>query len=290
MLLSTQTEALGPMFGEPQAIRMLAQAGFDAFDLSLFSMFSDPNYPMNRPDYREYAASLRDVAQEAGIVCNQAHAPFASSVGDPEQDEARFQTIARSLEVASIVGAKIIVVHPKHHLDYRTHAAQLKEQNLEFYRRLIPYCEEYGIKAACENMWQYNDQARRIRDSACSRPQEFCEYLDELDSPWIVGCLDVGHTALTDEDLPAFVRTMGPKRLQALHVHDNDLCADSHTLPFMGGIDFPAFTAALKESGYQGDFTLEADAFLQKFPKELVPEALRLMYHTGRYLADQAGC
>ncbi len=290
MLLSTQTEVLGPLFGEPQAIRMLAQAGFDAFDLSLFSMFSDPNYAMNRPDYQEYAASLRNVAQEAGIVCNQAHAPFASSEGDPAKDEARFQTIVRSLEIASIVGAKIIVVHPKQHLDYRTHAAQLKELNLEFYRRLIPYCEEYGIKVACENMWQYNDQARHIRDSVCSRPQEFCAYIDELNSPWIVGCLDVGHTVLTDEDLPSFVRTMGPDRLQALHVHDNDQCADSHTLPFvMGGVDFAALTAALKETGYRGDFTLEADAFLLRFPKPLIPEALRLMYHTGRYLADQAG-
>ena len=62
MLLSTQTEVLGPLFGEPQAIRMLAQAGFDAFVLSLFSMFSDPNYAMNRPDYQEYAASLRSPA------------------------------------------------------------------------------------------------------------------------------------------------------------------------------------------------------------------------------------
>lgn len=288
MILSTQTDVLGHLYGEAQAIRMLAEAGFDAFDLSLFDMFSDPNYPMNQPNYREYAASLRAAADEAGIFCNQAHAPFASSEGDPEKDEARFQTIVRSMEIASIVGAKIIVVHPKHHLDYRTHAAQLKELNLEFYRRLIPYCQQFGIKAACENMWQYNDSARRIRDSVCSRPQEFCEYLDEIDSPWIVGCLDVGHTALTDEDLPAFVHAMGPERLQALHVHDNDLCADSHTLPFTLGIDFPAFTKALRESGYQGDFTLEADAFLLKFPKELVPEALRLMYCTGRYLADQA--
>lgn len=287
MLLSTQTDVLARLYGAPQAIRMLAEAGFDAFDLSMFDMFSDPNCPMNQPDYRDYAASLRAVAEEAGIVCNQAHAPFASSVGEPEKDEARFQTIVRSMEIASIVGAKIIVVHPKHHLDYRTHAAQLKEQNLEFYRRLIPYCEQFNIKVACENMWQHNDKARRIRDSVCSRPQEFCEYLDEIHSPWIVGCLDVGHTALTDEDLPAFVRAMGPERLQALHVHDNDLCKDSHALPFTLGIDFPAFTKALGEIGYQGDFTLEADAFLQKFPKELVPEALRLMYHTGRYLADQ---
>ncbi len=287
MLLSTQTEALGSLYGEPETIRMLAKAGFDAFDLSLFSMFSDPNYPMNRPDFRDFASQLKDVAKDCGIVCNQAHAPFASSVGDPERDRAIFQSIVQAMEGAAIVGAKIIVVHPMHHLSYRTHATQLMEMNLDFYRRLIPYCEKFGIQVACENMWQYNEEGKRIIDSVCSRPEEFCRYLDELDSPWIVGCLDVGHTALTDEDLGCYIRQMGRKRLRALHVHDNDLRDDDHTLPFTGKIDFAALTSALAEIGYEGDFTLEADAFLLRFPKELVPEALGLMGKTGRYLAEQ---
>ena len=40
MLLSTQTEVLAGLYGEAEAIRMLAKAGFDGFDLSLFAMFS----------------------------------------------------------------------------------------------------------------------------------------------------------------------------------------------------------------------------------------------------------
>lgn len=284
MLLSTETEFLGAVYGDEAAIRMLAEAGFDAFDLSLFSMFDQPGYEMNTPNFRQYAKKLRAVAEECGIVCNQSHAPFASSVGDAGQDERRFQYIVRAMEAASIVGAKIIVVHPKHHLSYRTHAAELKEMNLEFYSRLVPYCQEFHIKVACENMWQYNREGGRIIDSACSRPQEFCEYLDEIGSPWIVGCLDVGHTALTDEDLGNYIRTMGAKRLQALHVHDNNLREDSHTLPFTEKIDFAALTAALSDIGYQGDFTFEADYFLQKFPRPLHRDALGLLHATGRYL------
>lgn len=287
MLLSTQTEVLAPLYGEAEAIRMLAEAGFDAFDLSLFPMISDPNYPMCRPDFRDFAARLRETAQDCGILCRQAHAPFPSSTGDPNRDKTIFQLIVQAMEGAAIVGAKIIVVHPMHHLCYRTHAAQLMEMNLDFYRRLIPYCEKFGIQVACENMWQHNKEGGRIIDSACSRPEEFCRYLDEVNSPWIVGCLDVGHTALTDEDLGFYVRQMGKERLRALHVHDNDLQKDSHTLPFTGKIDFNVLTSALAEIDYEGDFTLEADAFLRKFPKELVPEALRLMSKTGRYLAEQ---
>lgn len=287
MKLSTQTEILGPLYGEAEAIRMIAAAGFDAFDLSLFYMNSQPQHPMNQPDFREYAKGLRAVADQCGIVCNQAHAPFPTGVGDEKKDEAIFTLVVRAMEAAAIVGAKAIVVHPKHHLSYRTHARELKEMNLAFYRRLLPYCEKFQIKIACENMWQHNREAGRIIDSTCSRPQEFLDYLNELQSPWVVACLDVGHTALTDEDLPAFVRTLGKTHLQALHVHDNDLCADLHTMPFLGKIDFPAFTAALKEIGYTGDFTFEADEFLRAFPKPLVPAALELLQKVGRYLMEQ---
>lgn len=288
MILSTQTDFLGRAYGEAEAIRMLAKAGFDAYDFSFFPMFDNPEYPMNGPGFREYAKSLRAVADGCGIICNQAHAPFASSTGDADDDERRFAAIARSLEAAAVLGAKVIVVHPKQHLPYITHAAELKELNIGFYKRLVPYCEQFGVKVACENMWQENLAAGRIIDSTCSRPGEFCEYIDAVGSPWVVGCLDVGHTALTDEDLGGFVRAMGPGRLQALHVHDNDLVEDSHTLPFTCKIDFSALVTALKEIGYQGDFTLEADHFLEKFPLPLVPDALGLLYKVGRFLADQS--
>lgn len=288
MILSTQTDFLARAYGEEEAIRMLARAGFDAYDFSFFAMFDNPEYPMNGPGFREYAQSLRAVAEEAGIACNQAHAPFASSTGDAQDDQRRFEAIVRSMEAAALLGAKVIVVHPKHHLPYAAHAAELREMNVAFYKSLVPYCEKFGIKAACENMWQHNPVVGRIIDSTCSRPQEFCDYIDQVGSPWVVGCLDVGHVALTDEDLGSFVRAMGPGRLQALHVHDNDFLEDLHTMPFTCRIDFSALAAGLKEIGYAGDFTLEADHFLEKFPLPLVPDALGLLYKVGRFLADQS--
>ncbi len=52
MLLSTQTDLLGQRYGDEQAIRLLAGAGFDAFDFSFFQMFSKKNYWTNLPGYR----------------------------------------------------------------------------------------------------------------------------------------------------------------------------------------------------------------------------------------------
>ena len=135
--------------------------------------------------------------------------------------------------------------------------------NVEFYKSLIPYCEKFGIKVACENMWQWNNGNKAPSDSTCSRAWEFNKYLDAIDSEWIVGCLDVGHAFLVNEDIPAFIRGAAP-RLKALHVHDTDYRSDKHTAPFMEKIDFEAFSDCSKLEKIQLPNTLktiEAKAF-----------------------------
>jgi len=283
MLVSTQTEVLADRFGDAQAIRILANAGYDAFDLSLFRMYVDPDYPMNSPDFRTYAAGLRAVADEAGIVCNQAHAPFPSSTDDPEETELIFKMIVRAMEAAAIVGAKIIVVHPCQHMRYPGNEKALKEINLAFYKRLIPYAEKFSIQIALENMWQY--EVDHVIHSTCASPEEFCEYIDMLDSPWIVGCLDLGHVSLVHENFDHMIHALGKDRLKALHVHDTDFISDLHTMPFMAKMDYHAIAKSLADIGYDGDMTFEADNFLKGIPDALIPEAVRFMVHTGRYLA-----
>ena len=190
MLLSTQTSRLQNKFGYEAAIRILAGSGFDAFDLSLFRPVDD-NDKLYKRNFRAYAKSLRDLADSLGIRCNQSHAPFPSSVGDPEKDAEIFKSIVHAMEIASILGADHIVVHPKQHMPYRENAAKLKEINMRFYKDLVPYCKKFSIKVALENMWQMNPiGGKTIVDSTCSRVEEFCDYLDTLDSPYFGACLD----------------------------------------------------------------------------------------------------
>ncbi|MBP3382263.1 MAG: sugar phosphate isomerase/epimerase [Clostridia bacterium] len=286
MLLSTQNEDLLKMFGFEKAVTILKNAGYDAYDMSLFQMFTEADTcPLNKPDYRRRAQEMRAFADAIGLPCNQAHAPFASSQGD-EKDEWRFETIVRSMEIASILGAKCIVVHPVQHLPYMQEKQTLWDMNIAFYKRLIPYCEQFGIKVALENMWQYNHKTQHIADSVCSRPEEFLRYLETLHSPWLVACLDIGHAALTDEDIPTFIRTLGKKHLQALHVHDVDFKNDNHTLPYTMNIEWAAVLDALAEIGYEGDLTFEADVFIRKLPAPLVETGVKFMADVGRYMVD----
>jgi len=281
MLISTQTRVLGSRFGHKRAVQMLAEAGFEAYDCSL-TLMKNADDPFNQPNYLEFAHELRATADEAGIVCNQAHAPFPTSRGD-DRDEAIFASVVRSLEVASILGAKNIVVHPCHHLKYDKNAEILKEINLNFYNKLIPLARELDINIATENMWQRKNGW--CNHSVCSHSEEFCEYVDMIDDPHMVACLDLGHVMLVEGgELQSFIRALGKKRLQALHVHDNDYVKDQHLLPTQGRIDFKMVMKTLAEIGYEGDMTFESDEFLSNLPDAVLPEALCMMNSMGKYL------
>lgn len=287
MLLSTNTTALTAIFSEEEAVRLIKEAGFDAYDISLHGSMRNPASGLFGEGCIAYAEKLRAYADGLNLPCNQAHAPFHSSTGDPETDERLFREIVMSMEAAAVLGAKIIVVHPKQHLRYSENAEELYKLNLEFYARLIPYCEKFGIKVAVENMWQRNSASNAICDSTCSQAWEFNKYIDGINSKWVTGCLDIGHTSLVTDDIPGFIRKMGGERIRALHVHDTDFLNDSHTLPFLKSIDFKAVAAALGEIGYKGDFTFEADCLFSRFPKELYPSVLKMLCDTGRYLISE---
>lgn len=286
MRIVTTTDIIAKNHGDGECVRILAKAGFDAIDWSFFQMVSGQDIWCG-DNWKEHALKMKEIGAECGIGFAQAHAPFPSSQGKEPYDADVRKWILRSMEAAALMGVRNIVVHPVQHLEYARHREELWQMNLDFYRSLIPYCEEYGIRVCAENMWQYDNRRRYIVDSVCSRPEEFCGLLDELDSPWIVGCLDLGHCALVGIEPQDFIRAMGKEHLQALHVHDVNYVRDCHTMPFMESLDWAAITSALAEIDYEGDFTLEADSFFEKMPPVLMPEASVLMAKTARYLADR---
>lgn len=280
MKLSTTTGRLHKIFGFKKAIDILADAGYDALD---FSQWDKDVYEAEHG--KEYYIEIRKYAEDKGLCFNQSHAPFGSSFEDEEKTAKRFDEIVTAVKRASYLGVKNIVVHPCQHLEYCQEGTpeKLFEYNMEFYKKLIPYCEEYGVKVALENMWQHTGM---INHSTCSRPEEFIKYLDELNNDCFVACLDIGHAALVREDIGDFIKKLGNKRLQCLHVHDVDGTNDSHTLPFFGVVDWEKVMKALAEIDYKGDLTFEADYFMNNKPDILLPDCEKLMAKTGRYLVS----
>ncbi len=279
MKLSTTTEPLYRNFGLKTAIDILAESGYDAIDFSqtakdIYEDVCDVNY------YSE----IRKYAESKGLYFNQSHAPFHSSSADEQWSKKRFDEIALSIKRASLLGVENLVVHPCQHLIYdkEGNPERLFEYNMKFYGDLVPYAEEYGVHIALENMWQSVGDI--INHSTCSTPEEFVAYLDELSNPCFVACLDIGHGALVREDMEKFIKALGSQRLKALHVHDVNGNEDLHTLPFYGSVNWEKVMKALKDIGYTGDFTFEADHFISEIPKELMADGAKFMCSTGKYL------
>ena len=161
MIISTQTAVLSGEFGDKEAIKIIAEAGFDAFDFSFSDWdlyeLKEKEKELLSGDFIGYAKELRKFADDCGIICNQAHAPFPSSRGTDE-DEEIFEYITRSMEFAATLGAKVIVVHPKQHIYHLNNVEELFRINVEFYKSLAPYCEKFGIKVALSKLIPIYDE------------------------------------------------------------------------------------------------------------------------------------
>ena len=291
MKISTQTGTTVGKLGLEEGIRVLCDAGYDCLDLSLGMMARDPETPYLGDDYREYAKHVRALANDRGVVFNQAHAPFSFKWEEPGVAEnVAKPAIIRSMEIAAIVGAHSIIVHPVHHTEYKGHEQEMHELNIEYYKSYIPYCETYGIRIAVENMWQREVKRKCPSDDVCSRAATLIAMVDELRAiapDCFTACLDLGHVGLVGDEAQDVIRALGSDRLGCLHIHDNNYQGDQHLIPGLGQMNWPAITDALREIGYRGEFTYEADAFLKNFTPDVLPMATKFMAGIARHWAGR---
>ena len=276
MLLSANMIRIYDTFGIKETFDVLAKAGFEGIDFNndVDEYSSDKHDEHFYRDLTKYAASK-------GITICQAHAPFPSSYNDEEKTEKRFKEIVQSMKNAAYLGAPMIVVHPCTHLDFSVdgNPELLFEYNLNFYRRLIPYAEEFGIKIAIENI---------SRNSITSTPERLNRLYDTLNNPVFTVCFDVGHCMFQNVDPGEAIRKIGARLVDGCtHVHDNFGDSDTHTLPYYGKVDWEEVMKALAEIGYRGELNYEASNFIKDVPTDLYVDGLIYMAKVGHYLISR---
>ncbi|MDD4680149.1 MAG: sugar phosphate isomerase/epimerase [Clostridia bacterium] len=291
MRISTQTDHFARIYGEENAIRKLAEIGYDCYDFSMFEIGKE-NHPIGSKDFMSYVQTLRQAADESGISCNQSHAPFPSYLeGNEDYNKRMFPLLVRSIEVTGLLGGYAVIIHPAVFSGHKIGGSSLCwDINMELYNSLLPYAKSNKVKIAVENMFNWYEGDTTASPATCSSAEEFVRYMDALNPDYFVACLDIGHSGMENtggNSATEMIRALGGKSLKTLHIHDNDLIHDLHTLPFTQKVNWDETMKALKEIEYDGDFTFEADNFLAQFPNELAVHASRLMLETGRYLVKK---
>ena len=283
MRLSASVVAIAGKLGYPEAMRAIKAAGFGAYDFPLRSLTKEPDAPLMREDYPDFLRQVRQAAGEAGLVCSLAHATFPpEKYGDEEYNKATFARIVREIEAAAFLGAPIIVVHAVKPLPKGVDAIA---ENLRFYRSLIPYSEKYNIKIGVENLFELDELRDRRKPCCIGTSDKLAAFVDLLNDDRFTVCMDVGHAAINVEDPQDAIRTLG-KRIGCVHIHDNDFVNDLHTIPYLGKADWDEICKAFAEVGYKGDFTSET-GFVNAFPAELIPAALKFEATIFRHLAEK---
>ncbi len=282
MKISTEIASAAKYIGEVKTLEYMGKAGFDAWDFSMFSMCRydyskgvavPTDHPLAGPNYLTFARELTQVGLDNGMVCNQSHAPFPVSCPEIRS------CLKRAIECTAEAGGKICVIHPVNDGS--------PEENARLFQELLPFAKDCGVKIATENMWNWDAQKDISAFAACSTSESFLAHLDAVNDDFLVACLDIGHAEMEGSGSGAvnMIRALG-SRLQALHVHDNDQRHDSHQLPMTMSIDFPAVMAALKEIGYSGYLTLEADRYLNRYDADRMLEGIQKMALTAQKLAQ----
>ncbi len=283
MKISTEIYSTACHVGEEKAIELIAKAGFDAWDFSMFDMaridwstweVKDSDHPLSKDDYLKFARRLKQIGLDSGIVCNQSHAPFPSKV-----PLIREKYLKRAIECTAEAGGEICIIHPDNNAS--------AEENAEFYAELLPFAKEHGVKIATENMWNWKENAPTACAAACSHHDDFCRHVDIVGDDYLVACLDIGHAEMAglDTSAPTMIRALA-HRLQALHIHDNDRLGDSHQIPFSMNIEWEPIAKALKDINYQGYLTLEADRYLSTYNKDNVFEGVCQLAKSARRLEE----
>lgn len=172
-------------------------------------------------------AAGRDLA--AAELAVTVHAPFHDlnpGALDPLVTAVTRKRIEQTLFAADCLGARLVVVHPGFdRWRYQGQEQLWLEASASFWKPLLPQAAAQHCLLALENIFDH-------------QPEPLATLLDQMDSPWLAHCFDVGHWQLfSGTPLADWFDRLGP-RIAHLHLHDNRGDADEHLPVGAGRIDF----------------------------------------------------
>ena len=279
--------------------KLLHDAGFQAIDFNI-DLFLRPNeissgefcelFKKDIDSILEFFKPYKEAAKKYGIEITQTHAPYTLYVdGRDDINEICYEMLEKSIAVCSFFDCKYIVVHPlalsmKHGREY-----ELKE-NIEYYKRCIPFAKKYNVVVCLENM--FYSVGKHIIEAVCSDAHDVIYYIDTLNE--LAGqecfgfCFDLGHMTLLGKNIKENIKMIG-SRIKIVHLHDNDGILDNHAMPFTYTrnwgqslvTDWNGLIAGLKEIGYTSDIDFECGTGCCIPPIEMREAALKYVYAAG---------
>ncbi len=157
-----------------------------------------------------------------------------------------------NLQIAAELGALNVVFHANylHVIRQNAYLKDWTERQVDFWGEIALRAQAMGVVIAVENMWEPN-------------PDVIMEVLDQVNSPHVSACLDVGHAHLYSSPDISFADWLErlKHRLVHCHINNNRGTSDDHLpLDAEGGIvDYRAVIPLLRALPHQPLISLEMD-------------------------------
>ena len=223
--------------GQPNLPRMkkLKELGFDGIEGSAPGM---------------NVGALRKACDEVGlpmhgVVYNKHWQKRLSSPVEAERDESRKGLEAAIRESKAVGGSSVLLVPGVVRGEDKNEShEQVWERSIAEIRKVIPLASKLGIHVLIETVW----------NGFCYKPEQFRDYLDEINNPWVQAYYDIGNM---QKFAPSHdgIRILGNRNVK-LDVKDwgkkNGFCPLGQ-----GDVEWDKVRAELKKIGFNGWVTRE---------------------------------
>lgn len=215
------------------------------------------------PDLVDLNKAIAKVGVPVHGVVDMVHWKERLSSPDPAKREIGRAALAQAVKDSKTIGGTTVLLVPGRVTGpEETHEDVWKRSIIEI-RKVIPVAKEQKIKILIENVW----------NGFCETPEEFRDYVDEIDSEWVGIYFDIGNVRKFGKP-EEWIRMLG-SRIGKLDVKDwgkeNGFCRLGE-----GDVDWPAVREALAEIKYTGWATREGGDKSLEDTVQLMDELLDL--------------
>ena len=221
-----------------ETLSLCQEAGYQAVEL-VFGEDKDLDVHMGAEKIR----AVGERCAAAGVEISSVIAWYTERGNLLSRDAAERETccrsLARSLEIAGILGVDGVLLHPGQLTQAGTYEEAWNDLR-EALRDMASVAAEHRAAICLENVW----------NKFLLSPREACQFIDEVDSPWVGLYLDTAN--MMAYGFPEhWIRSLG-SRIKKVHFKDFKRREHQFVNLLEGDTDWPAVMRELRQAGYDG--------------------------------------
>ncbi|MCH2180597.1 MAG: TIM barrel protein [Mariniblastus sp.] len=134
-------------------------------------------------DLDEVMAASRETGMPVHGLVNQKHWQVRLSSPDPSQREQGKKILDQCLHDAHSLGGDSVLLVPGRVKGAEESHDHVWQRSIVEIRKSLPLASRLGVRILIENVW----------NRFCETPEQFRDYLDEINSPWVGAYFDIGN-------------------------------------------------------------------------------------------------